>query len=247
MKGTYFAKPLEWNIEVFGESWPQGEVLQGEVTVKNHGTESVALTDAHVILSLGNIKKVHARDPKGFTIWERAALTQDSLAAGGSFTMPFKLVLPANCSVTDSRVSPYISYGQTITAGHLQLHVGPRKLYTEVTKLLETFLRFKPKDVRAGKGGVEFKLLPPTSREWAHVESLQLTQKMDGDQLVLEFLFNVKVIDTKSITTALAKEQRVTERTLAPKEYQLGKDMPNQDGLLKALNSALNEVKAKGY
>jgi hypothetical protein len=247
MKGTFFAKPLEWNIQVQGESWAQGDTLQGEVTVKNHGTEALDLAGHGVVLALGDIKKVHSRDPKAFKPWANANFTTLTVAAGASSTLPFALPLPPNCAVTDRRVSPYITYGNLAQPGHLQLAVGPRKLFTEVTKLLETFLRFKPKDVKAGKAGVEFKLLPPSSREWAHVESLLLTQTVEGEKLVLDFLFNVKVINTQSVTTALAKEQRQTRRELAPREYLLGKDMPNQDGLLKALQGALDEVKAKGY
>jgi len=247
MKGTFFAKPLEWNIHVQGESWAQGDVLRGEVSVTNHGTDPVDLAGHGVVLALGDIKKVHTRHPKAFKPWANADFAVGAVAPGARATLPFSLALPANCAVTDRRVSPYITYGNLAQPGHLQLAVGPRKLFTEVTKLLETFLRFKPKDVKAGKAGAEFKLLPPSSREWAHVESLQLTQTVEGEQLVLDFLFNVKVINTQSVTTALAKEQRQARRTLAPREYLLGPDMPNQDGLLKALQSALDEVKSKGY
>ena len=152
-----------------------------------------------------------------------------------------------NCAVTDKKTSIYLGYGVGGTEANLQLKIEPRLIFTEVTKLMETFQRFKFKDIKAVKEGVEFKFLPPTSRDWAHAESLLLTLSMNGENLEMDFLFNVKTIDTKSITTALAKETRQFKKTLTPREYTFGKGMPNQDGIMKVLDSALAEVKSKGY
>ena len=245
MKGTFFAKPLEWNLNITGDAWQQGQVISGEMTLKNHGTETLSLSNVSLSLAQGDIKKVHSRDPKAFKVIESLPFQIKELAPGATHTQSFQLTLPPNCAVTDKKTSFYIAYGKEHEA-NLQLKVEPRKIFIEVTKLMETFQRFKTKDIKAAKAGVEFKLLPPTSREWAHVESLLLTQSVEGDNLVMDFLFNVKTIDTTSITTALAKETRQSKKILAPKEYSFGKDMINQDGIMKALDSALLEVKSKG-
>ena len=61
MKGTFFNKPLEWNLETIGESWQQGAIIKGTLRVKNHGTEPADLKDAGVALAVAEIKKVHSR------------------------------------------------------------------------------------------------------------------------------------------------------------------------------------------
>lgn len=246
MKGTFFAKPLEWNVDIQGEAWAQGDNVTGQVTLKNHSADQLSLQNVAVIFAQGDIRKVHSRDPKAFKVIDKLALQRESLAANETVTIPFSFTLPANCAVTDKRTSFYFGYGVAGQEANLQLKVGPRKIFDEVIKLMETFQRFKLKDFKAVKEGVEFKLLPPSSRDWAHVETLLLTLSMDGDKLNLDFVFNVKTIDTKSITTALAKDTRAFQKQLAPREYSFGKDMPNQDGIMKALDSVLLEVKSKG-
>ncbi|MBY0517264.1 MAG: hypothetical protein K2P81_10160, partial [Bacteriovoracaceae bacterium] len=110
----------------------------------------------------------------------------------------------------------------------------------------ETFMRFKLKEIKASKGSVEYKLLPPTSREFAHVEGLHLYQSMNESNLNLEYLFKVKKLDTASVTTKVAKDEKKVMKTLTSKEYLMGRDMINQDGILKSIQSALDEVKMKG-
>jgi FAD synthase len=92
---------------------------------------------------------------------------------------------------------------------------------------------------------VEFKFSPPTSREMANIESMSVIFSMEKDNLCLKFDFQVKKIDTSSVTTKINKESLSIERILTPKEYSFGRDMINQDLILKALDSALGEVKMK--
>lgn len=246
MKGTFFAKPLEWNVDVQGESWRQGDMVKGTVTLRNHSGDAVALDQVAVIFAQGNIKKVHARDPKAFQESSQLALSKTSLGANETLTLPFSFQLPTNCAVTDKRTSYYIAYGVGGREANLQLKVEPRLLFTEVSKLMETFQRFKFKEITAGKTGVEYKFLPPASRDWAHVESLLLTLSLEGEALHLDFCFNTKTIDKESVTTAIAKDKREFERVLNPREYSLGPDMVNQDGIMRALDGVLAEVKSKG-
>ncbi len=248
MKGTFFSKPLEWSVDVRGESWAQGENVAGTLTVKNHGAEAAVLEGAGVALALGDIKKVHNRDAKAFT--DSASLpfpAGTSVAAGASMELPFQFTLPANCAITDKRATYFITYGKAQREAHLQMNIVPRKLFGEVIKLFETFLRWKLKEAKSGKKGVEYKLIPPSSRDWAHVVQLVLTMRLEGENLELHGEFTVKAIDTQAVTTALTKETRDVEKTLAPREYLMGKDMPDQDKLLKALEGILSGVKSKGF
>jgi hypothetical protein len=245
MKGTFFSKPLEWNIETVGETWQQGDALSGTLRVKNHGTDPVDLAGSGVGLGVAEIKKVQSRAEGALKQEHTLAFPAGELAPGATAELPFTFPIGANSPVTDKRASYYLSFGRNFTEGQLQVRVDPNQLFMKVLGLMDTFHRFKVKDYKASKKGVEYKLLPPTSREMANVESLLLTFAMDGDVLRMKFEFQVKKLDTSSVTTKVNKESVAIERGLAPREYSLGKGMINQDQLLKNIETVLSEIKLK--
>lgn len=245
MKGTFFSKPLEWNIETTGESWQQGDTLKGVLKVKNHGAESVGLKDCGVVLAHADIKKVHSRAEGALKAESTATFKEADLAPGSETQIEFSFAIGPNSAITDKKASYYLGFGKNYSESQLQVKVEPKNLYTKVVGLLDTFHRFKLKEVKAAKKGVEFKLLPPTSREMANIDSLLLTFSMQEENLVLKFDFQVKKLDTSSITTKINKESVSIEKSLLPKEYSLGRDMINQDQLLKTVESVISEVKMK--
>lgn len=245
MKGTFFNKPLEWNIETSGESWQQGETLKGLLRVKNHGSEPVSLEGSGVAMAQADIKKVQSRTEGALKIEKSIPFTQNELKAGEETELNFSFDISPNSPVTDKKSSYYLSYGRNFTEGQLQLKVEPKALYMKVTGLLDTFHRFKLKEFKAAKKGVEFKFVPPTSREMASIESLILTFSMQEDNLQMKFDFQVKKLDTTSVTTKINKESVTVEKTLPPKDYSFGKDLINQDTLLKRIEEVLSEVKLK--
>lgn len=242
MKGTFFQKPLEWNIETAGESWQQGDVLKGTLRVKNHGTEKVNLNQSGVALAVADIKKVQTRT-EGALKTEKSFDLATELNPGAETSLDFTFEIGANSPVTDKKSSYYLSYGKNFSESQLQVKVEPKALFLKVVGLLDTFHRFKQKEFKAAKKGVEFKLIPPTSREMANIESLLLTFSMQDQNLAMKFDFQVKKLDTSSVTTKINKESVTVEKSLSPKEYSLGRDMINQDQLLKTIESVLAEVK----
>ena len=245
MKGTFFNKPLEWNIETVGESWQQGSNITGTLKVKNHGAEVINLARAGVGLAYADIKKVHARADGALKLDATNAFSQNEVKPGEEVVLNFSFSISPNSAVTDKKASYYLTYGREFNENHLQAKIEPKALYAKIVGLLDTFHRFKLKEIKAAKKGVEFKLLPPTSREMANIESLLLTFSMQEENLVMKYDFQVKKLDTSSITTKINKESLTLERVLPPKEYSLGRDMINQDALLKSVESVLSEVKLK--
>lgn len=245
MKGTFFSKPLEWNIETEKESWTQGESIKGVLRVKNHSAEEIDITGTGVGLAHADVKKVHARTEGAMKFEQKESFHQAKLAAQGTMELSFCLNLPPNSPVTDKKASFFLTYGKNHEENHLMLKIEPRILFGKVIGLLDTFHRFKVKEIKSGKSGVEYKLIPPTSRDLANVESLHLTFSMQGDTLQMDYDFQVRKLDTASVTTKVNKEGVRIKRQLSPKEYSLGKDMINQDALLKSLETAIGEVKLK--
>lgn len=244
MKGTFFQKPLEWNIETTGESWQQGDVLKGTLRVKNHGTEKINLAQSGVALALADIKKVQTR-AEGALKTEKSFDLATELDPGAETSIDFTFDIGANSPVTDKKSSYYLTYGKNFVESQLQVKVEPKALYMKVVGLMDTFHRFKQKEFKAAKKGVEFKLIPPTSRDMANIESLLLTFSMNDQNLVMKYDFQVKKLDTSSVTTKINKESVTHEKHLTPKEYSLGRDMINQDQLLKSIESVISDVKMK--
>lgn len=244
MKGTFFNKPLEWNIETSDESWQQGSLIRGKLRVKNHGAEAVSVQGAGVGLSFAEIKKVHAKT-EGILKPAPVMTLDGELGPGELRELSFELALPANCPVSDKKASYFLTYGRDATETHLQLNVQPRALFGKVVGLLDTFHRFKLKEFKGTKSGVEYKLIPPTSRDMANLDGLLLGMEMDGEALTLSFEFQVKKLDTSGVTNSIKKETARIKRTLGPKEYSLGRDMINQDTLLKVFEGVIGEVKIK--
>lgn len=243
MKGTFFNKPLEWNIETKEESWQQGSILHGCLRVKNHGTEIFELENPGVALAHADIKKVHAKAAGILKPEVKAALTDYKLAPGETKELTFTLALPENCPVSDKRSTYFLTYGKNHLENHLQLKIEPKALFGKLVGLLDTFQRFKLKEYKGTKKGVEYKLLPPTSREMANLDSLNLGFSMQGENLKLDFEFQVRKLDTSTETNKINKASVKIERLLAPKEYSLGRDMINQDHLLKVFEAVISEVK----
>lgn len=245
MKGSLFNKPLEWSIETVGESWQQGSTITGILKVKNHGSEVVSLKNSGVALAHGEMKKIHSRVEGALQIELREEFKEEEAMPGKEVELSFSLKLPENSPVSDKKSSYYLTYGREFNESHLQLKIEPYILFTKVIGLMDTFHRFKLKELKSSKKGVEYKLLPPTARDMANIESLLLTPSMQGDVLEINFAFQVKKLDTASVTTKVTKETLKVKRELTAKEYSLGKDMINQDQLLKSIESVLSEIKLK--
>ncbi len=58
MKGTFFQKPIEYKIEVEGETWSQGDVVKGQLIVNNHGDSSLDFTSIGCHLCFVDMKKM---------------------------------------------------------------------------------------------------------------------------------------------------------------------------------------------
>jgi hypothetical protein len=214
MKGTFFNKPLEWNIETQGESWQQGETLKGKIRVKNHGTENLDLSNSGVGLSHAEIKKIQNKVEGALRSEFTIPMGSLNIKGGEEIQTDFTFKIGSNNPVTDKKSSYYLCFGKHFNEAQLQIKIVPKELYLKVSGLLDTFYRFKLKEFKAVKKGVEFKFIPPTSREMANIEHLLLTYSMEEDHLKMSFLFQVKKLDTSSVKTKINKESVHILRTL---------------------------------
>ncbi|MBC7712221.1 MAG: hypothetical protein H7177_02720 [Rhizobacter sp.] len=249
MKATIILKPLEYTLEAIGEKWYQGDKLKGTLKVKNNSAEKIEIPVLKVTLYEGQYKKVKAKDAKGWSVVSENILA-DKLALNPSeekdYSFEFKLV--ENCSVTDKTGSLYLGFNdnnEKIPTGNVELNVFPKVVITQILTIIENFLRFKVKEIKSGKGVLEVKLTPPTSREMSSVDALTLNISEIEKNLNLKYNFNLRGLDLASATMAVEKKTKEVEQTFTSKQYLIYGDSINQDFIIESFQSVLNGVKTK--
>ena len=60
MRSIFYKQPLQYQIEIVGEYWTQGEKIKGKLTVRNMISETVFVKDSHVIIAYGLKKNIKA-------------------------------------------------------------------------------------------------------------------------------------------------------------------------------------------
>lgn len=247
MRGTFVHGAIEWNLDLRGETWSQGQNIEGKLLLRNKSSTPVSLKGAGAILSFSEIKKIQSKDPKAIKVTHSMDLDSQTLEGLSEKEFPLKFKLSDDCGVSDNKHSLYIACGPQKVESQLQLNITPQKIFLEMIKLLETFHRFKLKSFKSNKEMVEFKLAPPLAREMVQVDQLVLGMKLAEKNLSMIFDFSMKSIDTQSVTTKMKKESKLMELTLLPKEYSLGMDMINQDVMLKRLEEVITSIKGNFY
>lgn len=249
MKGIFFEKPYEFNIEIEGESWSQGDKVKGNLVVRNHGSDQLDLSDLGVTLALTDIKKFKALNPKGIAVLESFTFEPGkTLSPEGRENLEFEFQLTEDCNITEKASSLYVNCGNIkdpFVGGHLQLNVKPMKAINDFLEIFENFFKFKVKTIKNKKGFIDVKLSAPDSKDFGAVEQLNLFMNMDGDQLNLKYLFKVKTLayDGGNVTTKT--EIKEFNQELAKRQYSSFGDSPNQDGIIEALSSIMEEIKSK--
>lgn len=245
MKGTFFQRPLEFKLQVDGESWRQGDAIAGELTVKNHGNEAVSLADMHVDLAHGKLRDVRAKDPEAFEIltsqkFDAAA----TVAPQGEASMSWKFQTDRNCPITDNTSSLFVLYGRgaaTEQMGQLQLPVQPYAVIDDFLKAVTIHQRFVVKAHRASKNGVEIKLAPPDSKAFASLENLLLYFRFEGDTLNLKYVFKTKKLEATAASFDVKKQVKDFEQVFERNDYYLPSGRANHERIEAAIEAGVNQ------
>jgi len=246
MRGTTFQKPLEFKLFVNGESWQQGDSVSGTITVASHSDGKESLKDIKLMLALGAERKVKSKAADAFTVISEISLKSPPSVDAKKDTGELKWTvdLDANCAITDTAGSLYLLYGhgKTEQLGHLQLHVQPKKFFTDFAEVFEIQHRFAQKYKKSKKGKVEIKLAPPVGKQFAAMDQLYLLFRMDGETLEVNYLFNVKKLD--AATMKLRKEKIAFEQSFQPNEYRLFNGRLNKLFIEEKVQGILGELKS---
>lgn len=247
MKATIFSKPLEYNIEAAGEKWRQGDKLKGSLTIKNHGTEQIALPALKICLSEGIYKKIKAKEAKAWkSLFEQELENPFRLAAGEEKHYSFEYAIPENALITDKNGSLYLACfdKEELPSGHIELVIEPKLVIAQILETIQNFLRFKVVQIKSTKGQVEVKLAPPASRELSTIEAMILCLAEVNKTLTLKYEIHMRSLDMSGGSMSAQKKTREFEQSFTAKQY-LQYDSLNQDFILQSINAILDEVKPK--
>ncbi|MBC7691905.1 MAG: hypothetical protein H7222_09045 [Methylotenera sp.] len=252
MKGTIFQKPLEFKLNVEGESWRQGDGVQGTLLVKNHGSEAISLKDIHIHLAQGRLSKVRSKTEGAFKIQASAPIStpddaEKFLAAGGELQLPWTFQTDRNCAITDVSTSLYILYGQGDAAdklGQIQLTFHPYPIIQEFLKTLTIDFRFVIKYQKFVKERLEIKLEPPTAKAFNFLECLFLYFYIEGDVINVSYAFQVKKLDASAASVDITKQSKTFDQSLAPHEYLMPSGRVNYTFFEAAIREAMKVVGA---
>lgn len=206
MKGLSFQNGVEFKITIEGESWSQGDLIQGKI-------ESKPVAKAQVILAEGIDKKVKLKSPDAFVVMQEAVTA----------TAPYewKFQLPIDARLSDTKGALYLLYGHGENMeklGQLRLNILPHILIRDLSDLLTAHFRFALKSVSAGKGGTtEIKFAPP-SKDWKMLDELVLLIKMSSTLMDVKFQFHRQEVDalkgglaTKAVKRELTRSWNIPQ------------------------------------
>lgn len=247
MRGTFFQKPLEIVLELKGESWFQGDVIQGTVSLKTSSEKSYELDGLGLYLIFGEPKKMLKKSPKAYEVLEQIDLDKHCVSDEMSVT-EFSLKLPDCCPISEKSKGIFLVFGakdDLFSAPRLELPIQPKKTILQFLEVFETFERFKSKGVKNKKGALEFKMLPPDSKDYAAVDSLLLLIKEEDQKLILDYLFKVKKLEYGEIGVESVASKLAFHDELSKSQYHSFGDSVNQEGIQAALKQILDQVKSK--
>lgn len=241
MKGTHFKQPLEYKIEIAGESWKQGSNVQGTLEVKCHSGEDISISRLGVQLSYCTKKKLKEKDLAGISEIE------SSLRSGDSTSLDFNFTLSEKCPITEKSKSLYLIYGDLdnpFDSGFLEIEVTPSKTITDFIQTFEQFFRFKLKTLKMKKNVIEAIATPPASKDWTSIQKMSLQFSMEGDTLLVNFIFSLKKMSFDSSVEKTKDEKREVSLSIGKSEYERYGTF-NQEAIQKMISDVLEQIRVK--
>lgn len=249
MKGTFFNKPLEFSIDIDGESFRQGGQLKGSLLVRNHGDEDVNLSSFGVSLAQTDSKKLKAKNLKGLTNIQALNFASDKvLSSKGEESLEWEFDLPSDSPISEKSSGPYIYYGpveEVFEGGHLELQVLPIEILEKYIEIFENFHRFKRKALKNKKGFIDVQYTCPGGKELGQIEKLNQQLRIVDSKLEVNWIFKLNKLGYKDGSVVEEKVEKIFEQSLDKKAYMDFGDFPNQDGILASIKEVLDQAAKK--
>ena len=239
MKSTFFEKNIEYQLEVNGENWNQGEIISGQLQIINRDQKALQIESVEIVLAHGLKKNLKEKNKLVWEIQENLTLTKDFLLpTNQSETFEWSFKLKTNCPITDKMGGLYLLFGgQEIlsSGGRLDLNI---KLHP----LLQTFttqFRFLEKFQKRKNDWTEIKLIPPESREFPNLDYVSCLLRIYKEKLEVNYLFKMKGLGRSGNQMKITKKNRDIFQTIEKENYLQAGGFPNRACFRENIDQAL--------
>lgn len=244
MRSVYFQQPLEHQIEVEGESWNQGEVVKGQIRIRNMSSKTVAVKTSQIILAHGLKKAFKEGTMVPWEVLEKQVVAQDiALQAGSELTFGWNFNLSTDCPITDKQGGLYLLFGgdEALTeGGRLNLQINLHPILQNYLQTFTTQFRFLEKYQKRKSEWTEVKLIPPDSREYPNMDYVLCFLRIHDEQLEAHYRFKMSGLGRTGEKMTVTKKNRELEQSIPPEKYLQPGGFPNRACFRENIDQALN-------
>tara|TARA_B100000700_G_C14979336_1_gene825540 strand:+ start:414 stop:1172 length:759 start_codon:yes stop_codon:yes gene_type:complete len=250
MRSTFFEKNIQYQIEIDGEIWSQGQNISGELRLRNMSTSVVSLKSINLTIAHGVKKLMKEKNELGWEIHENLILKKNiSLSNEKEESFKWSLNLKTDCPITDKNGGLFLLFGDENVlskGGRIDLKI---KLHPLLQNFLQTFttqFRFLEKYQKRKDDWTEVKLLPPESKEFPNLDSVICRIRIKKEKIEVNYSFKMKGIRRSGQQMKITKKNREFIQTIEKQHYLLPGGFPNRicfrENIDLALNTARPEV-----
>lgn len=190
MRGLYFAKPLEYRLEVEGDQFVQGQPLRGTVSVTNRDGSAHSKLSLNLGLAYGEIKALKTDGVASLKILERVTLAEGfSLKPDEERREAWELPLDLMAPIQSKDASPFLLYGGDLDTrearGQIDLPVKLAPPLEAFLTTLENHFAFELRGSHCEDGVLEGRFKPPAS--YPTVEELSVLISLEPKAVRVEF------------------------------------------------------------
>ena len=243
MRSIFYNHPLQYQIEIDGENWNQGEKIKGELTVRNMISETVFVKDSQVIIAYGLKKNIKSGNESPWEVLEKQVLTKNiSLHADAEQSYEWFFQLETDCPITDNQGGLYLLFGGEDTlseGGRIDL---PIRLHPILQNFLQTFTTqffFLEKYQKRKSDWTEVKLTPPESKEFPNLDYVSCFLRISQEHLEAHYLFRISGLGRSGEKMTVTKKNREFKQKIPPENYLQSGGFPNRACFRENINEAL--------
>jgi sporulation-control protein spo0M len=187
----YFAKPLEYRVEIPRDTFVQGEPLRGTVSVTNRDTQPHKNLSLQVGLAFGVYKELKAEGASTLQVLQRLTLAEGfALKPGQERQADWELPLALDAPIQSKEGGPFLLYGGDLDTperrGQIDLPVQLAPSLAAFLTTLENHFAFELRGSRVVDGLLEARYKPPAS--YPTLDELTVEVRLEPKGINVEFL-----------------------------------------------------------
>ena len=244
MRSVFFQQPLEFQIEVEGESWNQGELIEGQLRIRNMSSGIVSVKTSQIFIAYGLKKAFKKGSDVPWEVLVKQVVAQDlSLQADSELTFGWNFNFSTDCPITDKQGGIYLLFGgdDALTeGGRLNLQINLHPILQNFLQTFTTQFRFLEKYQKRNSEWTEVKLLPPDSREYPNMDNMLCFLRVHEKQLKVRYRFKMSGLGRTGEKMTVTKKFRELEQSISPEKYLQPGGFPNRTCFRENIDQALS-------